>query len=156
MKQEIDMLHIYFRSLKTTEPKFSSLIDQNSLDQFFYTLTQFFFNCRENGFAQADCTAIRFKENNVKEYFITGFVCIQNGMEPLAIEIIMEYLMLLNKTQIITHQELLEMKFIEKTLTLMQHDQIDEYLYLLEKFCSAQILNKIQNELKTKNNGLAR
>jgi hypothetical protein len=150
MTQKIDELHTYFRTLKTVNPEYPNSIDENSLDQFLYTITQFFFNCLENGFSKIDCTTIELKENNVKEYFITGFTCIRNGMEPLAIETIMEYLTLLYSTKDMSYQELLEIKFIEKTLKLIQHSQINEYLYLLEQFCSKKTSNKIQKDFKNK------
>lgn len=149
MIDDIDTIYRHFRTLRTVEQKPDDRLDQNSLDQFFLAISKFYLTCIERGFAQVDCAAIELKDAGVKEYFITGINCIQNGMEPLAIEIIMEYMaLIMNNTKTMTYRELFEMKFVEKIITFIQHGDINEYLYMLGQFCSAQTASQIQEDFK--------
>jgi hypothetical protein len=148
MKDEIENLHRYFRIIGTIEKENVDCVNQDELDQFFFAISTFYSNCLARGLAKIDCESIGINNVIVKDYFITGYTCIQNGMEPLAIEIIMGYMAsaLINSKDI-THQELFEIKFLEKLLPLMQGSKTNEFIYVIEKFCSAQILCQIKDKL---------
>jgi hypothetical protein len=124
-------------------------IKQSGIDCFFDTISEFFFIYMSLGLLAFNPKDINLENKYTKMYFISGFNCIKNGVDPITLEIILSYLTLATiKNKSVSQQELLEIKLLEKIFKIIDQFNIKEYISIAINFCSSDQFNKIEKLFK--------
>jgi hypothetical protein len=135
----LDHIYDFFR-----EEYFTNGIDQDELDVFFTSISDFYLKYIDAGLEGLNIQGVKLKNKYTDKIFQYGISCITGGIDPLAVEISLSFLTMTIKNQFdISQQEFLEIKILVKLLIYMQRHNINDYLCDLNQFCSAQIFSEI-------------
>lgn len=121
--------------------------NQNDLDIFFTSLSDFFVNTLKNGLANVSSDNINFKNISSQEIFNTGYYYIQNGICPDTIKALIETETLFKiKNSSLKKDEILEVILLKEILIYIQNRDFNKFLDIQNQLCS----NKLRsiNEMK--------
>jgi hypothetical protein len=143
MDDSINKMHIFLRNLRNNinnSKKDNEVINTIELDDFCTILSEFILEALNKGFSQVDCDTIKFTGKYTKEYFITGFNLLQNGISNEAVIAALEFLtaFIFKTADDISANEMLEISILERALPMIQRFDIKDYLYMIESFSSGQ------------------
>lgn len=121
--------------------------NQDDLDLFFTSLSNFFVNILKKGLANISSDNIKFKNTSSQEIFNIGFYYIQNGICPDTIKALIETEILFKiKNLSLKKDEILEMILLKEILIYIQNSDFEKFLDFQNQLCS----NKFRsiNEMK--------
>jgi hypothetical protein len=142
MNNDINNIHNYFRNLHNNIKlkEYQKVLQPEKIEIFCMTLADFILKALSIGFCQLDSNTINFTNKYSKDYFITGFNLLQNGIHYNTVIVSLDFLStFISKTaNDITANELLEINILETVLPMIQRFDIKNYLYTITNFCSGQ------------------
>jgi hypothetical protein len=118
-------------------------IDLDKLDAFFTTVSDIYIDTMENGLVSIDWENIVFESECTTRFFITGLRCVANAAIYLNIDIILEFLLSLERqdSELSCH-ELFEMTLVKKIIPFISRqgkESVQEYLGMVGQFGSHRI-----------------
>lgn len=131
-----------------TETLFNSF-NQNDLDLFFTSISDFFVDTLKNGLANINSDCIKFKYLASQEIFNTGYNYIQSGICPDTIKALIETEILFKtKSLHLSKDEIFEMILLKDILIYIQNHDFTRFLDIQNQLCS----NKLRSINETKFN----
>ncbi|MHB9296517.1 hypothetical protein PilKf_02290 [Pillotina sp. SPG140] len=147
INNEIDALHTYLRDLRNhvQSKDLNGAFHAEQTGDFCTSLSECIYEALDKGFCHLDAKTIKCTSPCTKEYFITGFTLLQNGIDNNTVIVSLEFLSayILKTTEHITANEILEIKILEKVLPMIQRLEIKDYLFTISNFCSGHSTAKI-------------
>jgi hypothetical protein len=136
-------MHIFLRNLRnniSNLKKDNEAVNAVEIDDFCTILSEFILEALNKGFCQVDCDTIKFTGKYTKEYFITGFSFLQNGISNEAVIAALDFLaaFIFKTADDISANEMLEISILKRALPMIQRFDIKDYLYTIESFSSGQ------------------
>jgi hypothetical protein len=131
----------------TTVNKFEETIKQPLLDEFIKEVSDYFYSLLTIDVTERN-RKFTFKNKYTKYYFEFGVSCIENGIYYDLLDSILHYLSnILNKNNLLSCQESLEIKLLEKLLIIIQKADTKEYLIIINYLCSPDVYYEISSKL---------
>jgi hypothetical protein len=149
-------IYTYFQNFNTDKTAngmacFYDIIDKNDdaiinldkIDTFFAIVSDIYTNIIENGFLSINYENILFESRHTTIFFITGLKCLKNAATTFNIDIILEFLLLLEyQDSELSYHELFEMILLKKIIPLIARQDkksVQKYLDIIGQFGSHKI-----------------
>jgi hypothetical protein len=149
-------IYTYFQNFNTDKTAngmacFYDIIDKNDdaiinldkIDTFFAIVSDIYTNIIENGFLSINYENILFESRRTTIFFITGLKCLKNAAATFNIDIILEFLLLLEyQDSEPSYHELFEMTLLKKIIPLIANQDkksVQKYLDIVGQFGSHEI-----------------
>lgn len=121
--------------------------NQDDLDLFFTSLSNFFVNTLKEGLANTSSDNIKFKYISSQEIFNIGYHYIQSGICPDTIKVLIETEILFKiKNSSLKKDEILQMILLKEILIYIQNSDLNKFLDIQNQLCS----NKFRSINETK------